>query len=145
MSTDSDVDRNWQFTADPKDLCNVTCAVIEYAFITEEIPGNWFGTQFNDYFELSITADAGHIPIQRLDQAVSTANSIDGLGLGAFNNNPFAAATCCYVLNLNIDPRNKGLPITFGVSVSNAIDNLFQSAICGRVYFADDAGNILGP
>jgi hypothetical protein len=134
------------------ELCGAAeFAVIEYAFITEEVPGvgttgNYFGTRFDDFFEVSITAEfeeeAGGDVFGRpvaIDGYVSTANSINGLGLGAFNTKT-PASTYCYVLSLDVTRHRERDDITFGFSVENAIDEFFQSAVCGRVYFVDVNG-----
>ena len=116
------------------------CAVFEYAFITEEVPQGWFGTEFNDFFETSINSGQSATV---LSSYVSNADSVNGLNPGAFNaENP--AATCCYVLNLNVKDRNLGLPITFAGAVANAVDPFLQSALCGRVYCADKTGKHVG-
>jgi hypothetical protein len=114
---------------------------LEYSFLTTEIPDSvgesgWFGTQFNDLFEVSITADAGNLPIG-IEEYVSAANSMNGLGLGAFHvlDHPGYSETCCYKLNLDVNQRNAGKAITFGITVANAVDGLFDSAVCGRVFF----------
>ena len=114
---------------------------MEYSFLTTEIPdgvgsAGWFGTQFNDFFEVSITANAAELPID-IAEYVSAANSMNGLGLGAFHKitYPFSE-TCCYKLNLDVKQRNDHKAITFGVAVANAGDALFDSALCGRFYFS---------
>jgi len=123
-------------TLKPDNDCE--CAVLEYAFLTEEVPRQWFGTVFNDFFEVSITAGSNR-PAQ-IQEFVSSSDSMNGLGLGAFDITPDVASTCCYALNLNLD-RNRGLPITFGISVANAGDSIFQSAVCGRVHFIKKDGS----
>jgi hypothetical protein len=89
---------------------------------------------------VSITADAFNLPIS-ISRYVSGTNSISGLSLGAFNDYD-PASTCCYALNLNLDSDNNGLPITFGVAVSNAGDDLLPSALCGKVYFLNKDGTV---
>lgn len=140
VSSDFGADFTEWITLQPDDCDNITCAVLEYAFITTEVPGGWFGTQYNDFFEVSITADSNNLPIS-IERYVSGTDSISGLGLGAFSGNS-PASTCCYSLNLNLDSCNRGLPITFGVAVSNAGDDIFPSALCGKVYFLDSYGNV---
>ena len=125
-------------------------AVIEYAFITEEVPqpGNFCGTRFNDFFEVSITgegeeelgADVFGRPVG-IDNVVSTANSMNGLGCAAFNLKAPAASTFCYMLSLNIPRQRERDDITFGFTVGNAVDPFFQSAVCGRVFFVNANGD----
>ena len=127
-------------------------AVIEYAFITEEVPGdgttnNYFGTRFNDFFEVSITGEfeqeAGGDVFGRpvdIDAFVAHADSMNTLGKGAFNSKS-PASTFCYSLSLNVARHRERDDITFGFSVADAVDDVFQSALCGRVFFVDAGGN----
>jgi hypothetical protein len=96
--------------------------VFTYTFISQEIPGGFFGTQFNDFFEVSIT-DA-------VDE-VSHSDSILGLEEIAFNDD---GVTSKYRLSFNI--KNKvGQLVTVAAGVANAVDQNFQSAVCGDVTF----------
>ena len=108
---------------------NIGCAVLSYRFLTDEIPGGFFGTEFNDFFEVSITS-APPSGDPRADE-VSAADSILGLGLGAFS---VDGATNTFTLSLDVTNKS-GHFVTFGVGVGNAIDNLFDSAICADVSF----------
>lgn len=80
---------------------------------------------------------AGFTPKRTIDGFVTQANSMNGLGLGAFDSGVGgpAAKTCCYRLNLNLKPRNEGEYVTFSVSVANGGDGLYESAVCGRAFF----------
>lgn len=139
INTEGEKRGTFSITIEPEDCCE--CAVLEYAFITEEVPGGFFGTQFNDFFEVSINSRGQNQAV--LSSYVSNADSMNGLNLGAFNTlNP--AATCCYVLNLNVKDRNPGLPIIFFGAVTNAVDPNLQSALCGKVYCADKDGKPVG-
>ncbi len=53
---------------------NVT---VRYRFRTEEVPGGYYGTEWNDYFSVSLRSIRGG--------ASAEANSMNGLGLGAFD------------------------------------------------------------
>src|SRR5262249_20745010 len=53
---------------------------VRYRFITSEIPGGFFGSQYNDYFSVSIrSALQGTIAYE--------SNSMNGMGLAAFDAN----------------------------------------------------------
>lgn len=55
------------------------CAVkVRYRFVTSEVPGGYFGSQFNDYFGVSIRA-------QNSKQSVVETGTMNGLGLAAFD------------------------------------------------------------
>ena len=75
-----------------------------------------------------------------VNNTVSAAHGMNDLGLGAFNTKAPAASTFCYVLSLNIPRQAERDDITFGVAVANAVDDAFDSALCGRVYFVDING-----
>ncbi len=49
---------------------------VRYRFVTSEVPGGYFGSQFNDYFRVTLKAQLGS------GSAGETA-SMNGLGLGA--------------------------------------------------------------
>lgn len=108
-------------------------AILEYAFITSEIDG-FFGTIFNDYFEVSIRVGFG--PNTDSTTYVSDTNSMNGLGRGAFNSK---GATFCYILSLNV-AKFAGETARFGIDVANAIDNAFQSSACMKASFRDANG-----
>ena len=50
---------------------------LKFKFQTNEIPGGYFGSQYNDYFVVTIRADTGELAIM--------TNSMNALGLGAFD------------------------------------------------------------
>jgi AMOP domain len=55
------------------------CAVeVRYRFVTSEVPGGYFGSRFNDYFSVSIRS-------KQAQKSVQEANSMNGLGLAAFD------------------------------------------------------------
>jgi hypothetical protein len=54
---------------------NVT---VRFKFITTEVPGGWFGSQFNDSFNVTLRSGNGGI-------VVTDANTMNNLGLGAFD------------------------------------------------------------
>lgn len=52
-------------------------AYIRYRFITAEVPGGYFGTQYNDYFSVTIRVDNGAY--------ATVSHSMNELGIGAFD------------------------------------------------------------
>ena len=52
-------------------------AFIRYRFITAEVPGGYFGSQYNDYFSITIRADTG--------ASATMFHSMNELGIGAFD------------------------------------------------------------
>ncbi|CAF2815780.1 unnamed protein product [Rotaria sp. Silwood2] len=101
---------------------NASEAYVEYQFITSEVPGGYFGSQFNDYFSVTLRSDKG--------QYITKTDSMNGLGLGAFN---FATgATGWSNLTLKVDSVPER--IRFDVGVSNVADGLYQSSVNIRKY-----------
>ncbi|KAF3940805.1 hypothetical protein ABW19_dt0201234 [Dactylella cylindrospora] len=95
---------------------NTTSVSIRYKFITSEIPGGFFGSQFNDYFSITIRSDAGDY--------VDYTNSMNNLGLGAFD---ASGATDWFTLKLDIQPEAQ--TVQFDIGVSNVADAELQSAV----------------
>lgn len=95
-----------------------TAVKIRYRFITSEVPGGYFGSEFNDYFRVSLRSQAG-------GGAESETNSMNGLGLAAFN---FATGeTDWREVILVVD--TEGDTIQADAAVANVGDGLFQSQV----------------
>ena len=92
-------------------------AKIRYKFITSEVPGGYFGSQFNDCYSVSIRS-------QNAGGQIFDASSMNYLGLQAFDAN---GATSWY--NLELPIHIDGDKLQFDVSVSNIADNLLDSQI----------------
>jgi hypothetical protein len=88
---------------------------IEYLFQTDEIPGGYFGTQFNDYFSITIRSDTGDYS--------SVVHSMNELGRGAFD-----AGGSTTWNNLRLEIHNATF-VEFNVAVSNVGDGLFDSLV----------------
>ncbi|MGV3556907.1 T9SS type A sorting domain-containing protein, partial [Larkinella arboricola] len=98
---------------------------IRYRFITSEIPGGYFGTQYNDYFSVSIRSkNSGTI--------ASEQNSMNGLGYGAFN--PTTGETAWREKTLSVG--SEGEEIQVDVVVANVADDLLDSQV--EVDFIDE-------
>jgi hypothetical protein len=91
---------------------------IRYRFITTEVPGGYFGSQFNDYFRVSLRSQQGGGAQQ--EQA-----SMNGLGLGAFD---FASGSTNWrEFTLPVD--RDGDTIQADIAVANVGDGLFPSYV----------------
>jgi hypothetical protein len=88
---------------------------VRYRFVTSEIPGGFFGTQFNDYFSVSIRSPS---------VTVSEANSMNGMGQGAFDE---GGAT--EWREETLAPIAPGDTIQLDVTVANVADDHWQSAV----------------
>ena len=96
---------------------NSTAIYVRYKFITSEVPGGFFGSQYNDYFSVVIRSESGQFRI--------ASQSMNGLGLGAFD---FASGeTDWFTLTLPLT----GTPelIRIDVGVANVGDDLYQSSV----------------
>ncbi len=94
-----------------------TAVKIRYRFITSEVPGGYFGSQFNDYFRVSLRS-------QRGGGSASETNSMNGLGLGAFTG---AGETDWREITLRVD--SAGDTIQADTAVANVGDGLFDSQV----------------
>jgi hypothetical protein len=94
----------------------VTQVRVRYRFITTEILGGYFGTRFNDYFNVSIRNASG-------DRVVES-NSMNGLGLGAFDIDGW---TAWREQTLSVDPQ--GETVQVDVTVSNVVDHSYNSGV----------------
>jgi hypothetical protein len=88
---------------------------LRYRFVTSEVPGGFFGSEFNDYFNVTLRNQTTGV--------ISESNSMNGLGLGAFDSNG------------NTDWRDATLPVEEGdtiqadVTVANVADALYDSSV----------------
>ena len=93
---------------------NVT---VRYRFITSEVPGGYFGTEFNDYFNVSIRSQKG-------GGAISEGNSMNALGLSAFDAN---GATAWRETSLAVDQESDTVQVD--LTVANVADGLLDSEV----------------
>ncbi|KAH0565383.1 hypothetical protein GP486_001217 [Trichoglossum hirsutum] len=91
-------------------------AYIKYKFVTAEVPGGYFGSQFNDYYSVTIRSDTGAF--------VTVTNSMNALGLGAFD---ASGATDWFTLTLGVPANTKS--VEYNIGVSNVADNLLDSSV----------------
>lgn len=99
-----------------KPKSNVKNVTVRYRFITSEVPGGYFGTEFNDYFNISIRS-------QLAGTSILESNSMNGLGLGAFDS---SGATEWRETPLSVD---KDDTIQVDIAVANVADGLYDSQV----------------
>lgn len=91
---------------------------IRYRFVTTEVPGGYFGSQFNDYFRVSLRSQqGGGVELEQ--------NSMNGLGLAAFDFG--SGSTDWREFTLPVD--RMGDTIAADVAVANVGDGAFQSYV----------------
>src|SRR5262249_31582347 len=94
-----------------------TSVTVRYRFITSEVPGGYFGSQYNDYFRVTIRSQQG-------GGSVHESNSMNGLGLAAFD---AAGATAWREQTLQVNKL--GDTVQVDVAVANVADGLFDSQL----------------
>jgi hypothetical protein len=102
--------------AEPKVYPFTKSVYIKYKFQTDEVPGGYFGTKYNDYYIVTIRSNTGN--------AITVSHSMNELGLGAFDG---SGATDFFTLNMPVDPKTEW--VAFDVGVSNVADNLLDSQV----------------
>jgi hypothetical protein len=96
---------------------DTTAVRIRYRFITTEVPGGYYGSQFNDYFRVSLrTQSAGG------SEGETTA--MNSLPLGAYTG---GGSTDWREVTLNIE--NEGDTIQADIGVANVGDGALQSQV----------------
>ncbi len=95
-----------------------TAVKIRYRFITSEVPGGWFGSQYNDYFRVSLRSQQG-------GGSANETNSMNGLGLGAFN---YATGETNW-REITLPTEKAGDTIQADIAVANVGDGLFDSQV----------------
>ncbi len=95
-----------------------TAVRIRYRFITSEVPGGYFGSQYNDYFRVSLRSQNG-------GGFAAEANSMNGLGLGAFQ----YASGATEWREVTLQTAAASDVIAVNVAVANIGDGLFDSQV----------------
>ncbi len=90
--------------------------VIKYRFITTEVPGGYFGSQFNDYYNITIRSKSG--------EKVSDGRTMNDLGLSAFD---ASGATEWRELSLKVS--DKGDTVQIDLAVANVADGALDSSL----------------
>lgn len=95
----------------------IKSVTVRYRFITSEVPGGWFGSEFNDFYNVTIrTVKAG--------KSVKAGNSMNGLGLAAFDAN---GATGWVETELEV--AEGGDTVQVDIAVANVADEYFDSQV----------------
>ena len=90
---------------------------LRFRFVTSEVPGGYFGSQFNDYFKVSIRS------LQGGGNAVE-ANNMNAMGLAAFDAN---GATAWREVTLPVSVE--GDTIQVDITVANVADGALDSKV----------------
>jgi hypothetical protein len=90
---------------------------IRYRFITSEVPGGYFGSNYNDSYSVQIRSQAG-------GGTASDANSMNSMGLAAFD---ASGSTAWRVLTLPVSPQGDNVQVD--ATVTNVGDGLFDSEV----------------
>ena len=90
---------------------------VRYRFVTSEVPGGYFGSEFNDTYRVSIRSEKG-------GTSAGESNSMNGLGLEAFD---AGGATDWREVTLEIDPGGDTIQVDLGVS--NVGDDRLDSQV----------------
>lgn len=90
-----------------------TQVCVRYRFITSEVPGGYFGSEYNDYFSVILRGASGQ---------VFESNSMNGLGLASFDEN---GATEWRETQLAVS----GGKVQVDVTVANVGDDLLDSQV----------------
>jgi AMOP domain len=99
------------------------CAVkVRYRFVTSEVPGGYFGTQFNDYYRVSIRAENSK-------DSVSETMTMNGLGLAAFDFPTGSTNWKEIILILNEDFFVLNDKVQVDLAVANVADGLLDSDV----------------
>jgi hypothetical protein len=101
------------FTTDP----GVSAVRLRYRFVTSEVPGGYFGTQYNDYFRVSLRSQQGGGNAQE-------SNSMNAMGLATFDG---GGATGWRDVTLPVDEA--GGTIAVNLAVANVADGILDSAV----------------
>ncbi len=93
----------------------VTNVTVLYRFTTSEIPGGYFGSEYNDYYRLELRS-------QKTGRILVASNTMNGLGLTSFDSK---GNTGWLELDLEVDPN--GDIVQLLGAVSNVADSQLDS------------------
>lgn len=96
---------------------DTTAVRIRYRFITSEVPGGYYGSQFNDYFRVSLRTQSG-------GGSEGETTAMNSLPLGAYTG---GGSTDWREVTLNIE--NEGDTIQADIGVANVGDGALQSQV----------------
>lgn len=108
-----------------------TSVKVRYRFITSEVPGGYFGSEFNDYFSVSVRSKSKGL-------VSNESNTMNGLGLGAFNQS--TGSTAWRVVSIPTNPE--GDEVQVDVSVANVADGALDSSVIID-YVGEDTSKVM--
>ena len=95
----------------------VQSVTVRYRFLTTEVPGGYFGTQYNDFFNVTLRTQNG-------GGSRNDGNSMNGLGLAAFDG---AGAIGWREAELPVGPD--GDTVQVDLAVANVADGILDSYV----------------
>jgi hypothetical protein len=90
---------------------------VRYRFVTSEVPGGFFGSEFNDFYNISLRT-------RTMNSSQNEGNSMNGLGLGSFDS---AGATAWRETEIQIPEGGDTLQVD--VAVANVADGFLDSFV----------------
>jgi hypothetical protein len=90
---------------------------VRYRFITSEVPGGYYGSQYDDYFRITIRTKGGVIATEQ--------KSMNQLGLGAFD---FASGATAW-REVQVPVKDGEQAVGIEVAVANVADGLYDSSV----------------
>jgi len=91
----------------------VKSVTVRYRFVTNEVPGGWYGSEFNDFY---------NVTLRTANDFIHVGNSMNGLGLAAFD---WAGATGWFEPELQM-PEQGGI-LQVDLAVANVADGFLNS------------------
>ena len=95
---------------------SVDGVLVRYRFITEEVPGGFYGSQFNDYYSVVVRG-------QNAGSVVADSRSMNSFPLSAYNLN---GSTTWMEIRLDVEPVET---VQVDLLVANARDDYLQSYV----------------
>ncbi len=96
---------------------NSTSVYVRYKFVTSEFLNGYFGSRFDDYFTMTIRSKKGYCE--------TISQSMNGLGIGAFNN--FTGEIDWYILKLKVNEESELVRIDVGIA--NVADEFYLLSV----------------
>ena len=101
------------FTTKP----GIESVTLRYQFITSEVPGGYFGSEYNDYYNISLRSLKG-------SGFETDGNTMNGLGLAAFD-----ASGATEFREVTLPVSKDGDTVQVDISVANVADGLLDSEV----------------
>jgi hypothetical protein len=118
LCTDGIVDDSRQSFRVFEPANGTTLVLVRYRFVTVEIPKNFFGSIFNDFFRITLRS-------MSKGSVVTEAATMNGLGEAAFD--PDTGSTTWRNTWIPLDP--KGDRVSVDITVANVADGIYDSCV----------------